>query len=302
MSSSSAEQGSSARPARGWRSRAASGRRAPQPLAARGRSPGRSTLAADIVRPRGRVEGRSLGDSRLGQRGRLHILHPGGRWRRAWSSSGERRRQFLFISSASAYQKPLTDYLITESTPLANPLWDYSRNKIACEERLLRAYREEGYPRDDRPAVPDLRRRDACRWRSTAGSRATRPWTACGGACPLIVPGDGLSLWTHHPQFRLRKGPGRASLGTRAPSATPSTSRRTRRLSWNQIYADDGGGGRRRRSPKLVHIASDFIAACIPSALGSLLGDKSHTAIFDNAKIKRFVPGLRRHHFATATA
>ena len=57
-----------------------------------------------------------------------------------------RTRQYIFISSASAYQKPSTDYLITESTPLANPHWDYSRNKIACEERLLKAYREEGFP------------------------------------------------------------------------------------------------------------------------------------------------------------
>src|ERR1051325_1747445 len=57
-----------------------------------------------------------------------------------------RTQQFVFISSASAYQKPETHYLITESTPLANPYWDYSRNKIACEERLMKAYREEGFP------------------------------------------------------------------------------------------------------------------------------------------------------------
>jgi nucleoside-diphosphate-sugar epimerase len=196
--------------------------------------------------------------------------------------------QFIFISSASAYQKPLTDYLVTESTPLANPLWDYSRNKIVCEERLIRAYREEAFPATiirpsltyGNPIIPLA----VNSWLKsyTAVDRMRR-------GLPVVVPGDGLTLWTitHNSDFAkglvgLLGHPG--SIG----HAFHITSDEA--LTWDQIYrftADAAGVA----SPKFVHIASDFICTCMPAMKGSLLGDKSNTAIFDNSKIKRFVPG-----------
>src|SRR3954469_13221624 len=103
--------------------------------------------------------------------------------------------QFIFISSASAYQKPVTQYLITESTPLANPFWDYSRNKIACEDRLLRALREESFP--------SVIIRPSWTYGDTQIPLVVNSWQLPYTAVarmrqgkPLIVPGDGTSLWT----------------------------------------------------------------------------------------------------------
>jgi nucleoside-diphosphate-sugar epimerase len=197
-------------------------------------------------------------------------------------------RQFVFISSASAYQKPLTDQLITESTPLANPLWDYSRNKIACEERLLRAYREEGFP------VTIIR--PSLTYGNTIIPLAVNSWLKGYTAVdrmrrglPVIVPGDGLSLWTITHNTDFAKGlVGLLGHNGSIGHAIHITSDEA--PTWNQIYqmtAEAAGVAK----PRLVHIASDFITACLPGSLGSLLGDKSHTAIFDNSKIKRFVPG-----------
>jgi nucleoside-diphosphate-sugar epimerase len=195
--------------------------------------------------------------------------------------------QLVFISSASAYQKPLTDQLITESTPLANPLWEYSRNKIACEERLIRAYREEGFPATI--IRPSLTYGDVCiplsvnSWLKsyTAVDRMRR-------SVPVIIPGDGLSLWTITHNSDFAKGLV-GLLGHTGSIGHAFHITSDEAPTWDQIYrmtADAAGVP----SPKFVHIASDYIAACIPSAVGSLLGDKSHTAIFDNSKIKRFVP------------
>jgi nucleoside-diphosphate-sugar epimerase len=195
--------------------------------------------------------------------------------------------QYIFISSASAYQKPLADYLITESTPLANPLWDYSRNKIACEERLMRAYREDGFPFTIiRPSLT---------YGKTIVPIAVNSWLKSYTAvdrirrgAPLIVPGDGLTLWTMTHNSDFAKGLvgllGHVGSIGHAFNITSDEA-----LTWNQIYqitAEAAGVS----SPKLVHIASDFITACIPAMTGSLLGDKSHTAVFDNAKLRRFVP------------
>ncbi len=195
--------------------------------------------------------------------------------------------QFIFISSASAYQKPVTHYLITESTPLANPFWDYSRNKIACEDRLLRALREENFPCTIvRPSwtygetvIPFAV--------SVHGKYFTGLDRMRKGK-PMIVPGDGSSLWamTHNTDFA------RGFVGLFANPATIGhafhiTSDEV--LSWDQIYkvvADVAGV----RDLKLVHIASDFITACLPEMTGGLIGDKACSVVLDNTKIKRFVP------------
>jgi nucleoside-diphosphate-sugar epimerase len=198
-----------------------------------------------------------------------------------------RSRQFIFISSTSAYQKPAVDYLITESTPLVNPYWQYSRDKLACEERLMRAYREENFPitivrpshtygETQLPLVLNV-------WE--------KPYTMVDRMLrgkKVVVPGDGTSLWTMTHSTDFAKGfvglmGHRQSIG----HAFHITSDEA--LTWDQYYtltAEALGV-----EAQIVHIPSDLIAACIPEKLGTLVGDKSRSAIFDNSKIKRFVPG-----------
>ena len=196
-------------------------------------------------------------------------------------------RQYVFISSASAYQKPLTDYLITESTPHANPFWDYSRNKIAAEDRLNRAYREEAFP------ITIIR--PSLTYGDTVIPLAINSWhqnfTAIArlrAGQPLIIPGDGLTLWTITHNSDFAKGLvgllGHAGAIGHAFHITSDEA-----LTWNQLYqftAEAAGVA----APQFVHIASDFITACYPDMTGTLLGDKAHSALFDNSKIKRFVP------------
>ena len=198
-----------------------------------------------------------------------------------------RTRQFLFISSASAYQKPVSHYLITESTPLANPYWDYSQQKIACEERLMRAYREEDFPITI--VRPSLTYGDT--QIPLAINSWAKPYTVVDRmrrGSKVIVPGDGSSLWviTHNTDFAK----GLVGLLAREQAighAFHITSDEV--MCWDQWYrltAEAAGA-----EPRLIHIPSDFIAACIPETRGNLLGDKAGSVVFDNTKIKRFVPG-----------
>jgi nucleoside-diphosphate-sugar epimerase len=196
-------------------------------------------------------------------------------------------KQYIFISSASAYQKPPAHYLVTESTPLANPFWDYSRDKIACEERLLRAYREEGFPVTIvRPSL-------------TYDSRF--PLVFGGGGCytvadrllkgrPIIVHGDGSSLWvvTHAEDF-ARGFVGLLGNGLALGHAFHITSDEV--LTWNQIHETLAAA--LGVKPNIVHIPSEVIARLKPDRAGGLLGDKTWSVVFDNAKIKSFVPGFR---------
>lgn len=196
-------------------------------------------------------------------------------------------KQFVFISSASAYQKPPSHYLITESTPLHNPYWQYSRDKIACEERLMHAYREEGFPVTIvRPSLtydPNF------------------PIAIGGWGCytladrllkgqPIIVHGDGSSLWvvTHAEDFA--KG-FLGLLGNEQALGHTFHITSDEVLTWDQIYqtiAEALGV-----EAKIVHIPSDFIAQVAPNQAGGLLGDKTWSVVFDNSKIKRFVPGFQ---------
>jgi nucleoside-diphosphate-sugar epimerase len=198
-----------------------------------------------------------------------------------------RTKQFLFISSTSAYQKPQTHYLMTESTPLANPYWDYSRNKIACEERLMQAYRDEDFP------VTIVR--PSLTYGETLIPLVLNSWQQSYTAVDrmlrgkkLIVPGDGSSLWviTHNTDFA--KGlVGLLGHQQAIGHAFHITSDEV--LTWDQLFRIVGNAV--GVEPKLVHIPSDFITACIPEKLGTLTGDKSVSVVFDNSKIKRFVPG-----------
>jgi nucleoside-diphosphate-sugar epimerase len=198
-----------------------------------------------------------------------------------------RAGQFFFISSASAYQKPATHYLITESTPLANPFWQYSRDKIACEELFLSAYRDKGFPVTIvRPSLTY----GVTQIPASVGSW-NHPWTLVDRmrrGRPIIVPGDGTSLWTMTHNSDLAKGFVGLMGNIRAIGhAFHITSDEV--LTWNQIYGLIGAAA--GAPPDIVHVASDFIAAFDPEAQGNLTGDKAQCGVFDNSKIKAFVPG-----------
>ncbi|MCL5995225.1 MAG: NAD-dependent epimerase/dehydratase family protein [Chloroflexi bacterium] len=195
-------------------------------------------------------------------------------------------RQFVFISSASVYQKPPNHYLITEDTPLANPHWAYSQNKIACEERLMDEYRRNGFPITIiRPSLtygPSQIPIVVGSWQ--------HPWTIVDRmkrGQKVIVPGDGTSLWPLTYNTDFAKGlVGLLGREQTIGHAFHITSDEV--LSWNQIYVELGHAI--GVEPKLVHIPSDLIAAYDPDSYGSLIGDKIYSVVFDNSKIKRFVP------------
>lgn len=192
-----------------------------------------------------------------------------------------RTGQFVFISSASAYQTPPARLPITESTPLRNPFWQYSRDKIACEDALVNAYRERAFPATivrpshtyDRTMVPTMGG-----WSDIARMRAGKP---------VIVHGDGTSLWTitHTTDFAV----GFVGLLDR-PEAVGDTFHITsgQAPTWNQIYTWLGEAA--GVSPEIVHVASDTIATEYPELGPGLLGDKAHSMVFDNSKVAALVP------------
>jgi nucleoside-diphosphate-sugar epimerase len=194
--------------------------------------------------------------------------------------------QFVFISSASAYQKPPKNYLITEGTPLENPCWEYSRNKILCEDRLMQAYRDEGFPvtiiRPSHTYGPTQIPFGVSSWR--------HPWTIVDRmkrGQKVIAPGDGTSLWVLTWNADFAKGlVGLLGNPNAIGEAFQITSDEV--LSWDQIHLEAYQA--LGLEPNVVHIPSDLIAAYWPDAIGSLIGDKSNSVIFDNSKIKRFVP------------
>jgi len=199
---------------------------------------------------------------------------------------GDRADQFVFISSASAYQKPVKNYFITEETPLENPYWEYSRNKIACENRLMQVYREQGFPttiiRPSHTYGPTQIPFAVDSW--------THPWTNIDRmkrGQKLIVPGDGTSLWVLTWNADFAKGlVGLLGNDKAIGEAFQITSDQV--LSWDQIYLEvyQALG----LEPNVIHIPSDLIAKFWLDAEGSLIGDKSNSVVFDNSKIKRFVP------------
>lgn len=193
-----------------------------------------------------------------------------------------RTNHYIFISSASIYQKPPAVLPITESTPLHNPFWAYSRNKIACEERLVRAYREAGFPMTIiRPSHTYDQTMLPLHGRYTMIDRMRQ-------GRPVVVHGDGTSLWTltHHTDFARGFVP---LLGN--PQAIGDVFHITSDeiLTWNQIYqmlATAAGVA----TPHLVHIPSEMINSFDNDWGAGLLGDKAHSVFFDNSKIKRLVP------------
>ena len=196
-------------------------------------------------------------------------------------------KQYIFISSASIYQKPPTHPIITESTPLSNPYWDYSQNKITCEERLNEAYREENFPITIvRPSltyetvIPTI----------MGGWKEYTIIDRMKKGKKIIVHGDGSSLWTITYAEDFAKGfVGLLGHQQAIGHAFHITSDEI--LTWNQIYEAIGAAAGVK--PNIIHIASDFICKEEKSLIGSLIGDKSISAIFDNTKIKTFVPDFK---------
>lgn len=197
-----------------------------------------------------------------------------------------RTDQFVFISSASAYQKPVRNYLITEETPLENPYWEYSRNKIACENRLMQAYREDGFPitiiRPSHTYGPTEIPFGVSSW--------MHPWTVVDRmkrGQKVIIPGDGTSLWVLTWNADFAKGLV-GLLGNKKAIGEAFQITSDEALSWDQIHLEAYHA--LGLEPNLIHIPSDLIAMYHPDSLGSLVGDKSNSVVFDNSKIKRFVP------------
>jgi nucleoside-diphosphate-sugar epimerase len=194
----------------------------------------------------------------------------------------DRAGQYVFISSASAYQTPPARFPVVESTPLRNPHWLYSRNKIACEDLLVKAYRDEGFPATivrpshtyDRTLVP----LDGG-WTSIARMRQGKE---------VVVHGDGTSLWTltHHDDFARAFVP---LLGHTRTVGDVFHITSDDVLTWNQIVETLAAAA--GVSPRIVHVPSDAIAAADPDWGAGLLGDKAHSMVFDNAKVRSVVPG-----------
>ncbi len=193
-----------------------------------------------------------------------------------------RTGQYVFISSASAYQTPPARLPITESTPLRNPFWQYSRDKAACEDLLVHAYRDRGFPATvvrpshtyDRTLVP----LDGG-WSAVERMRRGQE---------VVVHGDGSSLWTltHHTDFARAFVPllgHPRTLGEAFHITSDDV------LTWDQVaHALAAAAGVEAR---IVHVPSEQIAAADPERGASLLGDKTHSAVFDNSKVRSVVPG-----------
>lgn len=199
-------------------------------------------------------------------------------------------RQYIFISSASAYQKPPAHPVITESTPLYNPYWSYSRDKIACEELLMKAYREEGFP------VTIVRPSHTYDTVIPAAIGSWEDFTLIDRmrqGKPVVIPGDGTSLWVMTHAIDFAKG-FTGLLGNQHAIGHPVHITSEELLTWNQIYeAMAEAAGARLEA---VHVASDFICNVAEKlgdgwVTGNLLGDKSNSVIFDNSKIRQLVPG-----------
>ena len=204
-----------------------------------------------------------------------------------------RTRQYIYISSASAYHKPAAGYIITEGTTLANPYWQYSRDKIACEEFLMKKYREEGFPvtivrpshtYDERSIPVGIHGKNGS-WQVIRRMMEGKP---------VIVHGDGSSLWTL--TFNRDFAVGFTGLmGNRHAIGEAFQITGDETLTWDQVYATiaDALGVELRT----VHVSSEFLAACGEKygydLRGSLLGDKAVSVVFDNSKLKQIVPEMR---------
>lgn len=202
-----------------------------------------------------------------------------------------RTRQYVYISSASAYNKPAASHVITEGTALANPYWEYSRNKIACEELLMKTYREEGFPVTIvRPSHTYCERSVPVSVHGPKGSWQVLKRMLEGK--PVLIQGDGSSLWTLTWNEDFARG-FIGLLGNSKAIGEAFQIMSDEQLTWNQIYQSVANVLGVTFKP--YYASSDFLAAVSPKEYdftGNLLGDKSVTVVFDCTKLKRAVPGF----------
>lgn len=202
----------------------------------------------------------------------------------------KRTRQYIFVSSASVYRKPQSWHPLSEGDPVANPAWDYSKKKIACEAYLMDKYREEGFPATivrpshtyDRGAIPLSVKGEGGAWPVVRRMLSGKP---------VIIHGDGTTPWTLTHARDFAKG----FIGLMAnPHAIGEAVHITSDevLTWDQVYRTVAEA--LDVELKVVHAASEFLDAAGPYGFsGTLLGDKAHAAVFDNSKLKRLVPGYQ---------
>ena len=196
-------------------------------------------------------------------------------------------RQFMYISSASAYQKPCSNYVISEKTPLSNPYWEYSRNKIACEDYLMKLYRDEQFPVTiirpshtyDERSVPLGVHGDKGSWQVVKRIKEGKP---------VIIHGDGTSLWTITHNSDFAKGfvglMGNIHAIGEAVQIMSDES-----VTWNQIYQCIASALGVELKP--VYVSSSYLAAhSTYDFTGSLIGDKANSVVFDCSKLKSLVP------------
>ena len=212
---------------------------------------------------------------------------------RDWRLFRGRTAQYIYISSASAYHKPAASHILTEGTSLANPYWEYSRNKAACEEFLMGKYREEGFPvtivrpshtYDERNIPVAVHGKNGA-WQVIARMLAGKP---------VIIHGDGSSLW--HVTFNKDFAVGYTALmGNRHAIGEAFQITGDEVLTWDQIYETIAGA---LDVPlRAYHVSSEFLAAVGDKYgfefTGNLLGDKAVSVSFDNTKLKRLAPDMK---------
>jgi nucleoside-diphosphate-sugar epimerase len=195
--------------------------------------------------------------------------------------------QFVFISTAAAYQKPVVHYVVTEATPLANPFWEYARQKIACEERLWRARDESSFPVTVvRPSYTYGRT-----WiPSGFGGQDYTVVARMRRGLPIVCHGDGTSLWVMTAASDFAAGL-IGLLGNPAAVGEAFHITSDEVLTWDAIYRTIAAAA--GAELHVVHAPSDLIAALFPERGGSLLGDKAWGVVFDNSKVRQFVPDYR---------
>lgn len=200
-------------------------------------------------------------------------------------------KQYIFISSTAAYQKPVLNYRMTEQTQMCNPYWDYAREKAACEEFLMQKYRDEGFPVTIvRPSHTYGERSVPLAVRGKKGSWQILKRMMEGKK--VIIHGDGTNLWTLTHNSDFAKGfVGLIGNPVALGEAFHITSDES--VTWNQVYqivAD------RLNVPlHAYHVSTDFLSAVNPphDYWGSLMGDKANSVVFDNTKLKKAVPGFQ---------
>jgi nucleoside-diphosphate-sugar epimerase len=196
-------------------------------------------------------------------------------------------KQYIFISTASVYHKPAIQTIVTESTPLHNPFWDYSMNKIKCEECLMEAYGKNQFPATIvRPSLTYDRVIPIAIGgfnEFTAADRILK-------GEKIIVHDDGKAFWTVTHSDDFAKG-FTGLLGNEKAIGQAFHITSDEILTWNQIYitlAEALG-----KTAKIVHVPTEFICRINPSYTGTLKGDKASSVIFDNSKIKKFVTDFK---------